>query len=377
MDTRRAFLKSAGAVLAGGAAAPSASSFAAGPSGNPYDYPIVEGHRDIWELTDRFKLRDKSQHSPMRDFLVPRLIEGGITVSIIPAGGDSEPQRDMQQPMFEGSMRVLDMLLVEIEKTNGKASIIKTKADVPKGPTKGKVQIFLDLEGGGPIEIQPEPEYHPDRRLALLRQFFRLGVRGMQLTHHARNGLADGWWEGKKSGGLSKFGVEVVKEMNRLGMMIGVSHLSGTGVLQTAELSKHPIVSTHQNVHPFVNTDLELTDEEIKAIAKTGGIVGIRHLGKETPYPMLADEIMYLVKQIGVEHVGLGWMGHDKGHPEVGYIPGVSSGKQFTGLEAQSIYEHFSSFIKLLIERGLSEKDINLVLGGNYLRIWNQILPAA
>jgi hypothetical protein len=87
------------------------------------------------------------------------------------------------------------------------------------------VQLFLDLEGGGSIEIIPEPDYHADRRLSLLRQFFRLGVRGMQLTHNGRNQLGDGIASGKMGGRLSPFGVEVVQEMNRLGMMIGVRRL--------------------------------------------------------------------------------------------------------------------------------------------------------
>jgi len=344
---------------------------------DPHDYTIVEGHRDIWELNDRFKIRDKAQRSPMRDFLVPRLIEGGVSVVIMPAGGDSLDQRDGRDNLLEGSLRVMDMLLVEIEKTGGKATIIKTKADIPSGPNKGKVQFFLDIEGGGCIQIDPEPGYHPDRRLALLRHFFRLGARGLQLTHHARNQLADGWWSGKMAGRLSPFGVEVVREMNRLGMMIGVSHLSATGVLHAAEISKHPIVSTHQNIHPFLTTDLELTAEETKAIASTGGIVGLRYISqKTTPYKLLVDEMESLVKSIGVEHIGIGWLGHDIGHPRTGYVPGYAPKREFPGVEGQTMYEHWTTFIKLLEERGFNQQQIGLMLGGNYLRIWKQILPA-
>jgi membrane dipeptidase len=132
----------------------------------------------------------------------------------MPAGGDSLEERDGRDNMFEGSMRVLDMLLCEIQKTDGRASVIRTKADVPERPNAGRVQFFLDLEGGGSIQIDPEPGYHPDRRLALLRQFFRLGVRGMQLTHNGRNMLGDGVSGGKMGGRLSQFGVEVIREMS-------------------------------------------------------------------------------------------------------------------------------------------------------------------
>jgi len=273
-------------------------------------------------------------------------------------------------------MRVLDMLLCEIEKTQGKASIIRTRADVPTRPNTDKVQFFLDLEGGGSIQIDPEPGYHPDRRLALLRQFFRLGVRGMQLTHNGRNMLGDGVGGGKTGNRLSAFGVEVIKEMNRLGMMIGVSHLSANGILHAAEITKHPIVSTHQNIQPFRKTPLELTEPEMKAIASTGGIVGIRYLEGESTYGFLADEVEFLAKSIGIEHIGIGWLGHDKGHPAVGHVPGYTN-RTFSGVESQSMQEHWSNFTRLLRERGFKEDEIGLILGGNYIRIWGQILPAA
>src|SRR5206468_5544322 len=105
----------------------------------PQDYLVVEGHRDIWEFNDRFKLRDKAQHSPLRDFIVPRLIEGGVSVVIMPAGGDSVDERGGVSNLLEGSLLVLDMLLVEIEKTNGKATLIKTKTDVPTRPNQHRV----------------------------------------------------------------------------------------------------------------------------------------------------------------------------------------------------------------------------------------------
>jgi membrane dipeptidase len=349
-----------------------------GPTGRkgPHDYIIVEGHRDIWELNDRFRLRDPAQHSPIRDFLAPRLIEGGVDVVVMPAGGDSLEQRGGRDAPFEGSMRVLDMLLVEIEKTDGRASIIRTKADIPTDPSRDRVRFFLDLEGGGAVQIDPEPGYHPDRRLALLRQFFRLGVRGIQLTHNGRNMLADGVNEGKTAGRLSQFGVEVVQEMNRLGMMVGVSHLSANGVFHAVEVSTKPIVSTHTNIHPFIETDRQHLEDEVRAIASTGGLVGVRYIeGGKAPYPLLADEVLYMADLVGVEHVGVGWLGHDEGHPAPGCVPGHCGAQEFSGVEAQNMHEHWRAFIELLAERGFTDDDIGLILGGNFLRIWNEVLP--
>jgi membrane dipeptidase len=247
---------------------------------------------------------------------------------------------------------------------------------VPERPNQGRVQFFLDLEGGGSIQIDPEPGYHPDRRLALLRHFFRLGVRGMQLTHNGRNMLGDGVEAGKPGNRLSRFGVEVIQEMNRLGMLVGVSHLSASGVLHAAEVSKRPIVSTHQNIQPFLKTPLELTEAEVKAIAATGGVVGMRYIEGVTPYSLLVDEVEHLAKTVGVKHIGIGWLGHDKGHPAAGYVPGAGRERDFKGVEAESMYQHWETFIRMLAERGFKDPEIGMIVGGNFLRVMREVLPA-
>src|SRR5215467_6062094 len=130
--TRRSILSLAGS-LAG-------ARLLAAPKG-PHDFTIVEGHRDIWEQSGRERLREDSQRWPLANFIAPRLIEGGVSVCIMPAGGDSLEERDEQEEMLEGSMRVLDFILSDIEKAGAKASLIRTKADVPSKPNVGKVQF--------------------------------------------------------------------------------------------------------------------------------------------------------------------------------------------------------------------------------------------
>jgi membrane dipeptidase len=345
----------------------------------PNDFIVVEGHRDIWELSGRTALKEEAQHLPLTNFIIPRLIEGGVSVCVMPAGGDSLEERDDVQGLLEGGLRVLDMILTDIEKSRGKASIILTKADVPSKPNTGKVQFFLDIEGGGAIQTDlPEPGFRPDRSMALLRQFFRLGVRGVQLTHNGRNMLADGRGIDKAGGRLSPFGIAVIQEMNRLGMMVGVSHLSSNAVFHAAEVSTQPIVSTHQNLERFVKSNplVEITDEEAKAIARTGGIVGIRYIVNVTPYKLLVDEVEYLAKLIGPEHIGVGWLGHDRANPSGGEVEGHLT-RTYTGVENETMYQHWSTFLKMLSERGFTDDQIGMILGGNYMRIWKQILPAA
>jgi membrane dipeptidase len=224
----------------------------------------------------------------------------------------------------------------------------------------------------------PEPGFPAERSLALVRQFFRLGVRGIQLTHNGRNQLGDGRGIDKMGSRLTPFGVAVVQEMNRLGMMVGVSHLSANGVFHAAEISRTPLVSTHQNLERFVKSRplVEIMDEEAKAIAKTGGIVGIRYIVNVTPYKLLVDEVEYLCKLIGPEHIGVGWLGHDKSNPAGREVDGHLT-RSYSGVEVQTMYEHWDTFIKMLSERGITDEQIAMILGGNYLRIWKQILPSA
>jgi len=380
--TRRSFFSRAGSLAAAGAIAASVSERrVTAASRGPHDFVIVEGHRDMWELSARTRLPGADNHTPITSHLLPRLVNAGITVCIAPAGGgDSLEERDGTDELLEGSLRVLDLYLTEIERSNGVASILRTKADIPTGPTPGKVKFFIDMEGTGAIQSNmPEPMFPAERSLALVRQFFRLGVRGMQLTHNGRNQVGDGRGIDVKGSRLTPFGVAVVQEMNRLGMMVGVSHLSTNGLIHAAEISKTPLVSTHQNLVTYTksNPQVEITAEEAKIIAKTGGIVGIRyHSDTLTPYTKLAQEVEDLCKLIGPEHVGVGWLGHDKVNPGPHDVEGHIT-KKYTGVETQTIYEHYDNFIKALSDHGLTDEQIGMVLGGNYLRVWRQILPEA
>src|SRR5947209_1887069 len=134
MLTRRDFFSGVGiAVLASAMPRRGGAATTKGPN----DFIIVEGHRDIWELSGRTRIKEEAQRWPLTNFIVPRLIEGGLSVCIMPVGGDSLEERDDVEEMIEGGMRVLDMILSDVERSAGKASIIRTKADVPSKPNVG------------------------------------------------------------------------------------------------------------------------------------------------------------------------------------------------------------------------------------------------
>ena len=158
--------------------------------------------------------------------------------------------------------------------------------------------------------------------------------------------------------------------------MIGVSHLSANGIFHAAEITKKPIASTHTNIQKFINTPRQHSDEELKAIASTGGVIGVRYIEGQTSYDLLVDEIDYMAELIGINHIGVGWLGHDIGHPRVGQVPGFTEDEPPGEVEKQSMHDHWSRFIGILEKRGYKKEEIAKILGGNFLRIWRDILPA-
>lgn len=373
--TRRHFLERSASVAAvaamAGSRALSAQQAPARTTKTPYDFILVEGHRDIYEFNDRFRA---GETSPLVESMLPRYLEGGISVVIMPVGGTHPELRAGNHKMLEGTLQTLDMIRHEIDKTGGRAAVITSKADIPTKPDRNRVLFFLDMEGAEPIQFDPESGFSRETRLALVRDFYRMGVRGIQLTHNERNYLADGIaMDERGAGKLTPFGIDVIEEMNRLGMMVGVSHLSEAGILHAAEVSKAPIVSTHTNIRPFVDTTRQHPPAAVKAIASTGGVIGVRYIltrSQHVPYKVLIDQIEHMANTIGVEHTGVGWYGHDKGDPRGGPHRG------HTEVELQSMYEQRDSFLQGLSQRGFSDEQIGLVLGGNFLRVWRQILKA-
>lgn len=373
--TRKYFLKQSSAALAAATTGTFTfgTSWTVQTSKNPYDFVLVDGHRDPYEFFQRI---DAGETSPLKDNMLSRFLEGGIDVVVMPVGGTHPRLRHGNHKVLEGTLQVLDMILREIEKTEEQVVIIRSKEDLPERPGRNKIHFFLDLEGGEPISVDPESGFSREKRLALVRTFYRMGVRGLQLTHHERNYLADGIEmdrEGKKAGGLTDLGVEVVEELNRLGMMVGVSHLAERGILETAEISTAPIVSTHTNIRPFIDTTRKFrqhTDRAAKAIASTGGVIGLRYIYNHrtrTPYELLVDQIDHLSDIIGVEHIGMGWFGNDAGF--------FGTPGRVSDVESRTMYEQRDHFMQLLSKRGYIDDHIGLIMGGNFMRIWKKILP--
>lgn len=327
---------------------------------------VVEGHRDVYEQLYR---RSVGEENPLRDAIAPRLIRDGINISVYAISGDSYSHSQNTGRYLETALENIDMFLEEAPKSEGMISLVKTRADLPEKPRPGNISFLLHFEGGMPLRGS----------IHQLRNFYRLGLRSMQLTWNFRNELGDGVWENRTKGGLTRFGVEVIREMNRLGMVVDLAHINREGFFQALEAAEAPLIVSHANACGMLDNPRNLTDDQIKAIAAQGGLVGIlalpeRVAKKGAALEDLLRHLDYMVKLVGAEHIALGldfvkYDGprtlKDRHHP----LHGPELIKDFEEVE------DLPKLVDGLIRRGYQENEIALILGGNYLRILKKILP--
>jgi membrane dipeptidase len=179
--------------------------------------------------------------------------------------------------------------------------------------------------------------------------------------------------------GLTEFGKDVIREMNRVGMVVDLSHMSYRATLEACEVSRAPVIFSHSNPNGLRQHARNITDEQIKACAKTGGVVGINGIGDflgGTSSEMIVQNIEYVMDLIGPEHVGLGLdyvidkqelIEYVEGHPDI--FPPDKMGDVLSFVEP----EQFPEFTELLYQKGYREQIIRGILGENFLRVAEQV----
>lgn len=309
------------------------------------NYFVVDAHTDVLLrcVKDNIELgkRGVSGHVD-----IPRLKEGGVKLQFFAVFVESKykPDRATKQ-----AIKIIETFYKELEKNKEDIVLIKNLSDFEKIKGNYKIGALLSIEGGEPIETD----------IALLDFFYRLGVRAMGLTWNERNMIANGSYEWGELGGLSKFGKDVVRRMNSLGMIIDVSHITPPGFWDVLEISEKPIIASHSNAYALCEHHRNLTDLQIKALADNGGVMGINFYsnfltseGKAT-LSDIVNHIDYIVELVGVEHVGLG--------------------SDFDGITSwpEEIYDatRFPLIFEELEKRGYKEEDIRKIAGENFLRI--------
>ena len=359
---------------------------------------VVDSHCDtpsmLLENLDLGKRLDRGH----LDFV--RMKEGGLDVAFFAAYTSNNISPDAST---RRAMELISRTYDAIEQNKDKVALALTVEEIRENKKKGLMSICLGMENGSPIQ----------KDLSMLRMFYRFGVRYMTLTHGGNNDICDSCTpKVKRWNGVSPFGIEVIAEMNRLGMVIDVSHISDEAFYDVLKYSKKPIVATHSCCRTLSDHPRNMTDQMIKDLAAAGGVLQINYypvfldanvktdafnqicdefdeaqsafrnefLYSETKekadeylqayvdvekrlkafpkpsYKLIVDHIDYAVSLVGTKHVGLG-----------SDFDGIEFPPQ--GLEDVS---KLGVITKELCERGYSEEDIKLILGENFLRVMKE-----
>jgi membrane dipeptidase len=258
-------------------------------------------------------------------------------------------------------------------------AILRSARDVDEALSVGRIGLLLHLEGCRPVMGS----------LAGLHSLFELGIRSAQLTWNGGNELADGVGV-PDPGGLTKLGREAVREMQRIGVLVDVSHLAPAGVRDVLELAARPVVASHANAAALHPHPRNLTDEQIRGIAATGGVIGLcfvpTFIGPPATVERLVDHADHMAALVGPEHLALGpdyvemalptMLADMRGDPMYADAdPGDGLPEWAVFPEGLQRVETLATLTTALLVRGWSEEDVVKVVGGNALRVLRSVLP--
>ncbi|HET7327057.1 MAG TPA: membrane dipeptidase [Nocardioidaceae bacterium] len=329
------------------------------------DSLIVEGHRDCYEQIHRL---NEGEQNPVRDRLIPRLRAGGVDVVFYAIGGDTIAHSNGTDRPLAATLQNIDALVDALDQDTG-VEVLTEGSQLPTAPD-GRIRIILHLEGGKPLEGD----------LSSLRTLYRLGVRSAQLTWNVRNELADGVLDRRTGGGLSRFGADVVTEMNRLGMLVDLAHIAETGFWHAVEITQAPLVVTHANTRAVFDHPRNLTDAQVRAIADVRGVVGVHclpaYVDPECPtLDRLVDHVVHIAELVGIEHVGLGADFPTSDGPRPAREQRFPrKHEQLTGLNE---IDELPALTEVLLRRGFHETEVAAILGGNFVRVLRDVVGTA
>jgi membrane dipeptidase len=348
------------------------------------------------------KKQDQASTGTKVDF--PRMKEGGLDAQFFAVFVGQGPRTPEGNAIVQNkALDILAAIRKSVDENSTQAEIALTPDDAYRLKNMGKRAIFIGLENG----------YALANDITMVSKYYGMGIRYITLCHSSNNDICDSSTEKKKGAeyhGLSPFGKEVVAEMNRIGMIIDVSHSSDETFMDVINLSKTPIIASHSCSRAVCDHPRNLTDEDLHALAKNGGVIQMcflsdyvkkpepnprrdsvmaivskkyndfqgltdeqtraaykeyREAGKKFPNKLatvqdMVDHIDHIVKVIGVDYVGIG-TDFDGG----GDLSGCRDVSQMGNVTLE------------LVQRGYSEKDIKKIWGGNFMRVFREVQKSA
>ncbi|GAA3536693.1 hypothetical protein GCM10022419_015630 [Nonomuraea rosea] len=307
-----------------------------------------------------------------RERWLPQLVEGGVDLQILPVFIDNQylPEGALRQ-----TLRMIECAHVLAEGNADRVRICLDAAGIDRAIEEGKIALVIALESMPGIDASVE----------LISTVHRLGVRVASIAHFGRTPLADGSGEDATGSGLTSDGVAALAEMERLGIVFDVSHLGASGVAHVLELATKPVLATHSSARALRDHHRNLTDDQLRAVAATGGVICVNFFAPflaDRPEDMtldrLLDHIEHIAAVAGIDHVGLGpdfirEVMDDLTPPccEGVNTRGVDPKASVPGLEGPS---GLPMVTEGLLARGLPEKDVIKIIGGNVHRFLGERL---
>ena len=338
---------------------------------------------------------DVTESAPDGQFDYPRAVKGGLNLPFMSIYTPAEMEKEGGS--FELANQLIDAVEAMAARAPDKFMLVYSVNDAKKAMHSNRVGLAMGMENGSPI----------DHKIENIQFFADRGIRYITLAHGLSNQISDSSYDDNKHwGGLSPFGKDVIREMNRVGIMVDISHVSDDAFLQTLEITQVPVFASHSSARHFTpGFERNMSDEMIVALAKNGGVIQInwgssfltekangystafwelrkawakdngfeadspevkqwsKEYKENNPYPYATmaetvDHFDHVIKLVGVDHVGIG-----------SDFDGVGDSLPI-GLKDVSEYPNL---VAEFLRRGYTEKDIAKILGGNMLRVWSEV----
>lgn len=332
------------------------------------DAVVVDCHNDLLLSVCGRGVGDRGT---FRHRWLEELRTGGVNVQVCPVF--SYP--DIPEANLREILRQIAALKREVDRNPSDLALCGSKREIDAAVAEGKIALVLAMEGAQTLGSDE----------SLLELFYELGVRMISFTHMGRTFMADGTAEDATGSRLTSAGVVVFHEIERLGIVFDVSHLGAAGVEHVLELATRPVIASHSAARAVYDHHRNLTDDQILGIARTGGVIGVNLLacfidpGQPT-IDRVVDHFAHMVDIAGIEHVGLGpdfiseiFDDLYPVHAELGPVD-LDVRLNIPNLHAS---RHLPNLTSALFARGFDEKDLRLVLGGNVLRVFDDVMGIA